>query len=75
MNTENATARDTDSVNNAAQYRRVLSYLRPFVGYFAIAVFGYALFAISQPGFAVLMEAWFSKLILLTTGNVRAQGN
>lgn len=62
LNTKNVTTRDADSVNNAAQYRRVLSYLRPFVGYFAIAFFGYALFAISQPGFAVLMEAFVRAL-------------
>lgn len=43
-------------------YRRLFSYLVPYVGYFLLSVFGYALFALSQPAFAVLMEAFVNAL-------------
>lgn len=43
-------------------YRRILQYLLPFTSYFLIAFVGYALFAASQPGFAVLMEAFVRAL-------------
>jgi subfamily B ATP-binding cassette protein MsbA len=43
-------------------YKRILKYLLPFTSYFLIAFFGFGLFAISQPGFAVLMEAFVRAL-------------
>lgn len=47
---------------NQNAYRRILQYLLPFTSYFLVAFFGYGLFAISQPGFAVLMEAFVRAL-------------
>ena len=44
------------------EYRRIFNYMTPFYPYFLVAFFGYALFAISQPGFAVLMEAFVRAL-------------
>ena len=43
-------------------YRRILVYLRPFVRFFVFAIFGFALFALSQPAFAILMEAFVNAL-------------
>ena len=43
-------------------YRRILVYLRPFVRFFVLAIFGFALFALSQPAFAMLMEAFVNAL-------------
>ena len=51
-----------DSVAFVSVYRRILTYLRPFISYFLVAFFGYSLFAISQPGFAVLMESFVRAL-------------
>lgn len=53
---------NTDSVLSKQIYQRVLKYLLPFANYFLIAFFGFTLFAISQPGFAVLMEAFVRAL-------------
>lgn len=56
-------ATETDSeVKDKHDYRRLVTYLTPFYPYFLIAFFGYGLFAISQPGFAVLMEAFVRAL-------------
>ncbi|MGB5325263.1 MAG: lipid A export permease/ATP-binding protein MsbA [Pseudomonadales bacterium] len=43
-------------------YRRILGYLRPFMRFFVFAIFGFGLFALSQPAFAVLMEAFVNAL-------------
>ncbi|MDG1938440.1 MAG: lipid A export permease/ATP-binding protein MsbA [Pseudomonadales bacterium] len=43
-------------------YRRIFGYLLPFSSYFFIAFIGHALFAISQPGFAILMEGFVRAL-------------
>ncbi|WP_163835512.1 lipid A export permease/ATP-binding protein MsbA [Spartinivicinus ruber] len=37
-------------------YLRLLGYVKPYWGLFAISIFGYILFALTQPGFAWLME-------------------
>lgn len=52
----------TPNVDFGPTYRRVLSYLFPFVRFFSFAVFGFLLFALSQPAFAMLMEAFVNAL-------------
>ena len=52
----------TSDVDFAMTYRRILSYLGPFVRFFVFAIFGFALFALSQPAFAILMEAFVNAL-------------
>jgi len=42
--------------------RRILGYLLPFTPYFVIAFIGHLIFAISQPGFAILMESFVRAL-------------
>jgi subfamily B ATP-binding cassette protein MsbA len=37
-------------------YLRLLSYVRPYIGIFALSIAGYTIFAASQPAFAKLME-------------------
>ena len=49
-------------VDFTTTYRRILVYLRPFVRFFVFAIFGFALFALSQPAFAILMEAFVNAL-------------
>lgn len=51
-----------EAVLSAGIFQRVLKYLLPFTNYFIIAFFGFALFALSQPAFAVLMEAFVRAL-------------
>ncbi len=43
-------------------YLRLLSYVRPYAGIFALSIAGYAVFAISQPAFAKLMEYFIEGL-------------
>ena len=52
----------SDTVLTKDISQRILKYLLPFSTYFLIAFFGFLLFAISQPGFAVLMEAFVRAL-------------
>ncbi len=52
----------TPHVDFGPAYRRVLRYLFPFVRFFSFAVLGFLLFALSQPAFAVLMEAFVNAL-------------
>lgn len=52
----------TPNVDFGPTYRRVLSYLFPFVRFFSFAVLGFLLFALSQPAFAILMEAFVNAL-------------
>lgn len=52
----------TPPVDFGPTYRRVLRYLFPFVRFFSFAVLGFLLFALSQPAFAVLMEAFVNAL-------------
>lgn len=49
-------------VDVRATYRRLLGYTRPFLGYFLISIIGFALFAASQPAFAMLMEVFLRAL-------------
>ena len=42
--------------------RRILGYLLPFTPYFVVAFIGHLIFAISQPGFAILMESFVRAL-------------
>ena len=51
-----------DAVLSKDIFQRVLKYLLPFANFFIIAFVGFILFAISQPGFAVLMEAFVRAL-------------
>lgn len=37
-------------------YKRLLSYLKPYLGFFALSICGYILYAFTQTGFAILME-------------------
>lgn len=50
------------SIDISVIYRRIFAYLRHFTGYFLIAILGFSLFAISQPAFAILMEAFVNAL-------------
>lgn len=43
-------------------YKRIIQYLFPHLRYFILAVIGFVLFAVSQPAFAVLMEAFVNAL-------------
>jgi subfamily B ATP-binding cassette protein MsbA len=52
----------TPHVDFGPTYRRVLRYLFPFVRFFSFAVLGFLLFALSQPAFAILMEAFVNAL-------------
>jgi len=63
--TDKSTQINRSSESDASTWltsRRVFRYLLPFSSYFVIAFIGHALFAISQPGFAVLMEAFVRAL-------------
>lgn len=41
---------------------RLLVYIKPFLGFIFIAFFGFLLFALSQPAFAMLMESFVNAL-------------
>lgn len=43
-------------------YLRLLSYVKPYMGFFALSLVGYALFALSQPAFARLLEYFVEAL-------------
>lgn len=43
-------------------YLRLLTYVKPYTGYFVISLLGYALFAITQPAFARLLEYFVEAL-------------
>ena len=43
-------------------YLRLLTYVKPYSGFFAISLLGYALFALSQPAFARLLEYFVEAL-------------
>ncbi len=52
----------TTETSSIHTYMRLLSYLRPYIPAFAISIIGYALFALSQPAFAKLMEYFIEGL-------------
>lgn len=54
-------ARATDS--GLAIYLRLLGYVRPYWPFFAISLFGYVLFALSQPMFSQLVDYFTTALI------------
>ena len=43
-------------------YLRLLSYVKPYWGFFVISLFGYMVFALSQPAFARLLEYFVEAL-------------
>jgi len=43
-------------------YKRLLQYLVPYLGFFILSIFGYILYALTQTGFAVLMETIVSQM-------------
>ena len=43
-------------------YKRLLSYIIPYIGFFSLSICGYILFALTQTGFAVLMEKIVSEM-------------
>ncbi len=43
-------------------YKRLLGYLTPYIGFFILSIFGYILYALTQTGFAVLMEKIISQM-------------
>ena len=45
-----------DDVDVPTTYWRLLGYVRPFLAYLSISIFGFLLFALSQPAFAMLLE-------------------
>ena len=61
-NKERSSANPADDSIDPQTYRRIFQYLLPFKSYFLIAFIGHMLFAISQPSFAVLMEAFVRAL-------------
>ena len=52
----------SEDIDFSGTYRRIFRYLKPFSGYLLIAFMGFMLFAVSQPGFAMLMEAFVRAL-------------
>ncbi len=52
----------TTATSSIGTYLRLLSYVRPYIPAFAISIAGYALFALSQPAFAKLMEYFIEGL-------------
>ncbi len=49
--------------NGLAIYLRLLGYVRPYWPFFAISIFGYILFALSQPMFSQLVDYFTTALI------------
>lgn len=43
-------------------YLRLLSYVKPYSGFFAVSLLGYVMFALSQPAFARLLEYFVEAL-------------
>ncbi|WP_422132693.1 lipid A export permease/ATP-binding protein MsbA [Endozoicomonas sp. ALD040] len=43
-------------------YLRLLSYVKPYSGFFALSILGYVMFALSQPAFARLLEYFVEAL-------------
>ena len=43
-------------------YLRLLTYVKPYTGYFALSLLGLAIFALTQPGFAKLLEYFVQAL-------------
>ena len=43
-------------------YKRLLSYLKPYLGFFSLSIVGYILYAFTQTGFAILMEKIVSEM-------------
>ncbi len=52
----------TTATSSIGTYLRLLSYVRPYIPAFVISIAGYALFALSQPAFAKLMEYFIEGL-------------
>ena len=52
----------SDSIHLGRAYRRLATYILPFIFYLSLAFIGYALFALSQPAFAMLMELFVRSL-------------
>lgn len=62
LNTLSDSTPSASQEDSADTYKRLLAYLIPYLRFFMFAVFGFLLFAISQPAFAVLMEAFVNAL-------------
>ena len=58
----NSSVHKTNDVDFVGTYRRIFKYLKLFHRHLFIAFFGFSLFAVSQPGFAMLMEAFVRAL-------------
>ena len=43
-------------------YKRLLSYLKPYLGFFSLSIVGYIHYAFTQTGFAILMEKIVSEM-------------
>ena len=52
----------TTETSSIRTYMRLLNYVRPYIPAFIISIVGYALFALSQPAFAKLMEYFIEGL-------------
>ena len=52
----------TTETSSIGTYLRLLTYVRPYIPAFVISIVGYALFALSQPAFAKLMEYFIEGL-------------
>ena len=53
---------ETTKVGSWQIYLRLLGYVKPYSGFFALSLSGYALFALSQPAFARLLEYFVEAL-------------
>ncbi len=52
----------TTETSSIHTYLRLLNYVRPYIPAFSISIVGYALFALTQPAFAKLMEYFIEGL-------------
>ncbi len=53
---------DSSNAGGLQIYLRLLSYVKPYSGYFSISMLGYAIFALTQPAFAKLLEYFVQAL-------------
>jgi subfamily B ATP-binding cassette protein MsbA len=53
---------ETAKVGSLQIYLRLLSYVKPYMGFFVLSLVGYVLFALSQPAFARLLEYFVEAL-------------
>lgn len=52
----------TPSVSSLKLYFRLLTYVRPYIGYFAVSILGYIIFASSQPLLAHILQYFVDAL-------------